>query len=127
MLSPKLRQAFAISGLLPTLLVASLPLFAPSGAPQPQAASPAAPAPANAKPLAWFTDEAPLRSGWAWGQTYLKGGVVAFEASVGKGKLITFGPEITFRGQAHGTFKLLFNELIQTGEVPKINLEAGSR
>jgi hypothetical protein len=50
-------------------------------------------------------------SGWAWGETYLKNGVVAFEAKVGKGKLYAFGPEITFRGQAHGTFKLLFNEL----------------
>jgi hypothetical protein len=75
------------------------------------------------KPLAWFTDEAPLRSGWAWGQNYLKGGVVAYEAAVGKGKLITFGPEITFRAQAHGTFKLLFNQLIQTGDVPKLNLD----
>lgn len=75
------------------------------------------------KPLAWFTDEAPLRSGWAWGQNYLKGGVVAYEATVGKGKLITFGPEITFRAQAHGTFKLLFNQLLQTGEVPKLNLD----
>jgi Zinc carboxypeptidase len=75
------------------------------------------------KPLAWFTDEAPLRSGWAWGQNYLKGGVVAYEAAVGNGKLITFGPEITFRAQAHGTFKLLFNQLLQTGEVPKLNLK----
>ena len=36
-----------------------------------------------------------------------------------------FGPEITFRGQAQGTFKLLFNELLFNGEQPaKINLEA---
>jgi len=74
------------------------------------------------KPLAWFGDENPLRSGWAWGQSYLKGGVVAFEAPVGNGKLYAFGPEITFRGQAQGTFKLLFNELLLTGEHPaKIN------
>jgi enediyne biosynthesis protein E4 len=59
MLSPKLRQAFAISGLLPTLLVASVPLSSPFGTRQPQAASPAGPAPANARPLAWFTDIAP--------------------------------------------------------------------
>jgi hypothetical protein len=71
------------------------------------------------KPLAWFGDENPLRSGWAWGQSYLKGGVVAFEAPVGNGKLYAFGPEITFRGQAQGTFKLLFNELLMNGEQPK--------
>jgi len=41
----------------------------------------------------------------------LKQGVTAFEAQVGKGKLVAFGPEITFRGQAHGTFKMLFNGL----------------
>lgn len=71
------------------------------------------------KPLAWFGEENPLRSGWAWGATYLKGGVVAFEAPVGKGKLYAFSPEITFRAQAQGTFKLLFNELINVEEVPK--------
>lgn len=65
------------------------------------------------KPLAWFGTEAPLRSGWAWGQEYLKNGVTAFEAQVGKGKLYAYGPEITFRGQAHGTFKMLFNQLYQ--------------
>jgi hypothetical protein len=63
------------------------------------------------KPLMWFDSNKPLRSGWAWGQGYLQDGVAAFEASVGKGKLIAFGPEITFRAQSYGTFKLLFNQL----------------
>ncbi|WP_410221809.1 M14 metallopeptidase family protein [Pedobacter sp.] len=65
----------------------------------------------NIKPLAWFDTDKPLRSGWAWGQGYLKNGVAAFEAPVGKGKLIAFGPEITFRSQTHGTFKWMFNQL----------------
>lgn len=63
------------------------------------------------KPIAWFANDKPLRSGWAWGQAYLKNGVTAFEAIVGKGKLLAFGPEITFRAQSHGTFKFLFNQL----------------
>lgn len=63
------------------------------------------------KPIAWFGQEEPLRSGWAWGQSYLKNGVTAFEAQIGKGKLYAFGPEITFRAQSHGTFKMLFNGL----------------
>lgn len=67
------------------------------------------------KPLAWFATDKPLRSGWAWGQAYLKDGVAAFIAPVGLGKLYAFGPEITFRGQSHGTFKLLFNELYLMG------------
>jgi hypothetical protein len=61
------------------------------------------------KPVAWFDSRTPLRSGWAWGQHYLDGGAAAVEASVGKGKVILFGPEITFRAQPHGTFKFLFN------------------
>lgn len=63
------------------------------------------------KPLAWFGTGKILRSGWSWGEAYLKNGVTAFEAVVGKGKLYVFTPEITFRAQSHGTFKLLFNQL----------------
>jgi hypothetical protein len=66
------------------------------------------------RPLMWFGNGNPLRSGWAWGQAYLKGGVTAFEANVGAGKLYAFGPEITFRAQSHGTFKLVFNALYGT-------------
>ena len=63
------------------------------------------------KPLAWFASDKTLRSGWAFGQAYLQDGVAAFETNVGKGKLTVFGPEITFRAQTHGNFKLLFNQL----------------
>ncbi|GAB3988880.1 M14 family metallopeptidase [Spirosoma daeguense] len=66
-------------------------------------------------PLAWFDTDKPLRSGWAWGQSYLQDGVAAFMAPVGAGKFYAFGPEITFRAQAHGTFKFLFNQLYNTG------------
>ncbi|QHT65641.1 peptidase [Rhodocytophaga rosea] len=76
--------------------------------------APDAAAKGTVKPLAWFATSSPLRSGWAWGQAYLQDGVAAFEASVGSGKLYAFGPEITFRGQSHGTFKLLFNQLYST-------------
>ena len=62
-------------------------------------------------PIAWFDSAAPLRSGWAWGQHYLDGGVAIAEARVGKGRLLLCGPEITFRAQPHGTFKFLFNAL----------------
>lgn len=65
----------------------------------------------NIKPLMWFDSEKVLKSGWSWGQKYLKDGVIAFEAPVGKGKLVSFGNDINFRAQTHGTFKLLFNQL----------------
>jgi hypothetical protein len=61
------------------------------------------------RPVAWFDSKEPLRSGWAWGQHYLQEGLAGVEASLGKGKLFLFGPEITFRYQPHGTFKFLFN------------------
>ena len=61
--------------------------------------------------MAWFDTKEPLRSGWAWGQHYLEGGAAAVEATVGKGKVFLFGPEITFRAQPHGTFKFLFNSI----------------
>jgi hypothetical protein len=65
------------------------------------------------KPLAWFASEKTLRSGWAWGQSYLKDGIAAFAATVGKGTLFAFGPEISFRAQTHGSFKFIFNQLYQ--------------
>jgi len=61
------------------------------------------------KPVAWFESDQPLRSGWAWGEKYLQDGVAVIDADIGKGKLLLFGPEITFRAQPHGTFKFLFN------------------
>jgi hypothetical protein len=59
--------------------------------------------------VAWFDRPDPLRSGWAMGQQYLEGGSAVCEAEVGQGRLVMFGPEITFRAQPHGTFKFLFN------------------
>jgi hypothetical protein len=64
-------------------------------------------------PLAWYATDKTLRSGWAYGQSYLQQTVAAFEAKVGKGKLMVYGPEITFRGQTHSTYKMLFNQLYQ--------------
>ena len=64
------------------------------------------------RPVAWFATAAPLRSGWAWGQTYLEGGVAVAVANLGRGKVYLFGPEVTYRAQPHGTFKLLFNAIM---------------
>ncbi|GAB4456154.1 MAG: M14 family metallopeptidase [Armatimonadaceae bacterium] len=63
----------------------------------------------NIRPIAWFDSAQPLRSGWAWGQGYLKEGIVAAEARVGRGHLFLLGPEVANRAQPHGTFKFLFN------------------
>ena len=60
--------------------------------------------------IAWY-EPSPLVSGWAWGEKYLEGGTAIAEASVGQGTLYLFGPEIMFRAQPHGTFRLFFNSL----------------
>jgi hypothetical protein len=65
--------------------------------------------------VAWFDSKTPLRSGWAWGQEHLEGGVAIAAAKIGQGTLALFGPEILFRAQPHGTFKFLFNGLFQAG------------
>ncbi len=69
------------------------------------------------RPVAWYDSDRPLRSGWAWGQQYLKDGVAVAEASVGDkgGKLFLFGPELLNRGQPHGTFKFFFNAIYLAG------------
>ncbi len=70
---------------------------------------------AGVTPVAWFDSDAPLVSGWAWGQQRLEGGVALAEAKVGEGKLFLLGPEVTNRGQPHATFKLLFNSIYLAG------------
>ena len=61
------------------------------------------------KPVGWFPTDTPLRSGWAWGQQYLKGLATALDVTFGKGKVFILTPEVTFRAQPHATFKFLFN------------------
>jgi hypothetical protein len=61
--------------------------------------------------VGWFQGSEVLDSGWAWGQQYLDGGTAVAEASIGEGKVVLLGPEVNFRDQPHGTYKLLFNGL----------------
>lgn len=74
------------------------------------------------RPVAWFADGSPLRSGWAWGQSHLEGGVVVAEATVGRGRVVLYGPPVAFRGQSHGTFKFLFSgiHLARATMVPSV-------
>jgi hypothetical protein len=79
------------------------------------------------RPIAWFGTATPLRSGWAYGQSYLEHGILGLEAPVGRGRLYLLTPEITFRGQPHGTFKFLFNGILLAGqnETHRLLTEAG--
>ena len=40
---------------------------------------------------------------------YLRDTIAVMEWSVGRGKLLMYGPEVMFRSQPHGTYKLVFN------------------
>ena len=64
--------------------------------------------------VAWFDSKTPLRSGWAWGQEHLENGLAIVDAPVGKGRLVLYGPQVLFRGQPHGTFKFVFNAIVQS-------------
>ena len=60
--------------------------------------------------------------GWALGQRYLNGSAAVVDAPLGRGRVLVFGPEITYRAQPHGTFKFLFNAILY----PKAERIAGS-
>lgn len=62
--------------------------------------------------VAWYNDDDLLASGWAWGARYINHSTAIAEANVGKGKIVLYGPEVTFRGQPHATFKFLFNGVL---------------
>jgi hypothetical protein len=70
--------------------------------------------------IAYYGEGNLLDSGWAWGQTYLNNSIAVAQDNLGKGKIFLYGPEITFRGQPHATFKLLFNGLLYGPSTPTV-------
>jgi hypothetical protein len=67
------------------------------------------------KTIAWYGGGDLLDSGWAWGQGYLNNSIAVAEAALGQGRVVLYGPEMTFRAQPHATFKLLFNGVMEAG------------
>jgi hypothetical protein len=72
---------------------------------------------ANIEVVAHYRGQDTLVSGWAIGQEFLVGKAAALCAHVGKGRVVLFGADVTYRGQPLGTFKLLFQALMTAGGV----------
>jgi hypothetical protein len=70
--------------------------------------------------IAYYGEGNLLDSGWAWGQTYLNNSIAVAQDNLGKGKILLYAPEITFRGQPHATFKFLFNGLLYGPSTPTV-------
>jgi hypothetical protein len=73
----------------------------------------------NMQSIAWFPNATPLRSGWAWGQGALDKGIEIVSAKVGRGNVFLFAPEILYRSQPHGNFRLFFNGLYLSVASPR--------
>jgi len=53
-----------------------------------------------------------LLSGWAVGEEHLAGKAAVVSARVGKGRIVLYGADVTYRGQPLGTMKMVFNAIL---------------
>ena len=67
---------------------------------------------ADAKPIATYTSDTPLLSGWVLGGKYLKGTSALAEEPMGKGRVILFGFRPQYRALSEGTYKFFLNALL---------------
>lgn len=65
-----------------------------------------------AKPVATYTSDHALLSGWMLGGKYLNGTAALVEEPVGKGRLILFGFRPQYRALSEGTYKFFLNALL---------------
>lgn len=68
-----------------------------------------------AQPVASYARTDLLMSGWINGEPHVAGKAAVVDVPLGKGRIVLFGFSPIFRGQPHGTFKLLFNALLEAG------------
>jgi glutamine amidotransferase-like uncharacterized protein len=65
--------------------------------------------------LARYADAADLlMSGWINGANRIAGKPAALDVAIGRGHVVLTGFGVQFRGQPHGTFKLLFNPILES-------------
>ena len=66
--------------------------------------------------FATYPDKNPLLSGWIIEDQMIRNRAAAVSYRVGKGKVVVFGFDVTFRGQPYMGFPLFFNALYPTQE-----------
>jgi hypothetical protein len=69
--------------------------------------------PTGVRVLARYAENDLLMSGWINGANRIAGKPAALDAAVGRGHVILTGFGVYFRGQPHGTFKFLFNAILE--------------
>ena len=74
-----------------------------------------------ARVVARYSDTVMLESGWIRGKELIADKPAIVEVQYGRGKIILLGFRIQHRGQTHGTFRLLFNAILNSTK-----LEAGT-
>lgn len=67
------------------------------------------------QPIARYPTSNVLLSGWMLGEATIHGEAAAVEARLGRGRVIMLGFRAQHRGQAHGTFRMLFNAILLGG------------
>ena len=61
-----------------------------------------------------YADRDILQSGWLHGESFLHNKVGLAEVKLGKGRMVLIPIKVQHRAQPYGTFKLLFNTLIES-------------
>lgn len=61
--------------------------------------------------LAKYASSQVLASGWIAGERVVAGKSIALESRLGQGRIVMFGFRPQFRGQSHGTYKMLLNAI----------------
>jgi hypothetical protein len=70
--------------------------------------------PDGVRVLARYAETDLLMSGWINGGSRIAGKPAALDVSVGRGHVVLTGFGVQFRGQPHGTFKFLFNPILES-------------
>jgi hypothetical protein len=77
---------------------------------------------------AYPKDRNPLRSGYLLGPEHLEGKAAALDVNFGSGHIVMIGFRTQWRGQSHGTYKLLFNAVYYNPSMaPEAPAESGGR